>query len=225
MANDRSLSSGSSGRPAQSRLRWLKTLVEWVLGLVAAGLVLPIVGAAAVALALTDGLPVLYVQQRIGRGGRAFRLLKIRSMKRNSLTVTEMGQVTSDHHLVTRLGRILRRTKVDELPQLVNVLKLEMALVGPRPTVLEHVQRYDAFQRRRLEVRPGLTGWAQVNGNATLTWEERIMLDVWYVDHWSLLLDARIIVKTVGVIFRGERRKERAIQEARDYALRVAGSR
>ncbi len=178
---------------------------------------LPILVTAAVAVFVEDGRPVLFRQQRSGRGGGTFQVGKFRTMRRHDATPEELGQVFNDHALVTRNGRILRRLKIDELPQLLNVLRGDMSLVGPRPTLPSQVREYSEFQRRRLDVRPGMTGWAQVNGNAALSWTERIALDVWYVDHWTLELDLRIIVMTLGVVVRGERPAPVALKEAREY--------
>jgi lipopolysaccharide/colanic/teichoic acid biosynthesis glycosyltransferase len=139
-------------------------------------------------------------------------------MKVNNLSVAETGQVDSGHPLVTRVGVILRRLKIDELPQLVNVLKGDISLVGPRPATAEHVRGYDAFQLLRLEMRPGLTGWAQINGNARLTWDERIALDIYYIDHWSLALDMVILFATFPVILRGERLHPAALKRALEHA-------
>ena len=181
-------------------------------------LLLPVLAVAAGLILLEDGPPVLYRQSRAGRGGAPFRLLKLRSMRVNELPVSVVGQVRGGHGMVTRVGRVLRRLKLDETPQLVNVLRGEMSVVGPRPTVPEQVAAYDEFQRRRLRVRPGMTGWAQVNGNVELSWDERILLDVWYVDHPSLLLDLKILLRTAWVVAAGERRDTRALEIARAYA-------
>lgn len=164
----------------------------------------PFIGLAVLAARLQDGGPGLFTQRRIGRHGRPFTIYKVRTMAVNDLAVDEVGQVASDHPLVTPVGRLIRRLKIDELPQLVNVLRGEMSLIGPRPTIQEQVDAYDEFQRRRLEVRPGVTGWAQVSGNVSLDWGERIALDVWYVDHRSWVLDAKILLRTVAVVLRGE---------------------
>jgi lipopolysaccharide/colanic/teichoic acid biosynthesis glycosyltransferase len=136
-----------------------------------------------------------------------------------------MGQVRHDHHLVTRVGAVIRRFKIDELPQLLNVLAGDMTLIGPRPTIREQVERYDAWQRRRLDARPGLSGWAQVNGNTELSWEERIALDVWYIDHWSPWLDLKILARTLGVVARGEQRNAAAVAAGEAHAKRAAGLR
>jgi lipopolysaccharide/colanic/teichoic acid biosynthesis glycosyltransferase len=162
----------------------------------------------------TAGGPAFFSQVRAGRCGHPFRLYKFRSLVVNEADPTRMGKVGSDHCLVTPAGRIMRRFKIDELPQLWNVLKGEMSLVGPRPTLLEQVASYTPLQCRRLEVLPGLTGWSQVNGNTELSWDERIRLDIWYVDHFSFLLDLQILLMTADVISKGERIRRRALVEA-----------
>jgi undecaprenyl phosphate N,N'-diacetylbacillosamine 1-phosphate transferase len=195
-----------------------------IVGAAAALLVLaPFVVVAAILIVVEDGRPVLYRQRRAGRGDRAFEVFKLRTMRVNSAAVAELGQVHGDHPLVTRAGRWLRRLKLDEILQLVNVLRGDMSLVGPRPTVPEQTAAYGDFERRRLTVRPGLTGWAQVNGGVAYSWPERIHLDVWYVDHASLLLDCKILAMTVAVIARGDRRNEPALRAALVHAERRYG--
>jgi len=201
--------------------RWMDVVVA---GLVIV-LSLPVAIVTAVLILLEDGRPVFFRQLRAGRDGRPFYLLKFRSMRVNSVRPETVGIVGGNHPLVTKVGRIIRRTKVDELPQLLNVLIGEMSLVGPRPTLLEQVQEYDAVQRRRLATCPGLTGWAQVHGNTRLTWNERILLDVWYVDNWSLWLDIVTLWKTVGVVIGGERPDNRVLEEAKRHAGSPCGSR
>ena len=196
----------------------LKRGADVVLAAAALVLAAPLMLATALLILLEDGRPVLYTQRRAGRHGRAFRMLKFRSMRVNDVPVEVLGPIGEDHPLVLRTGRIIRRFKIDELLQLVNVLRGDMSLVGPRPTIPEQVERYGPFERRRLLVRPGLTGWAQVNGNVHLGWPERIVLDVWYVDHWSLLLDARILLRTLSVVLLGERPNELALHEALAHA-------
>lgn len=181
-------------------------------------LVAPVLLLAALVILLEDGRPVIFRQVRVGLRGRVFELLKLRTMRRNSLPVVAVGQVTSDHQLLLRSGRWLRRLKVDELPQLLNVLRGDMSLVGPRPTVPEQVAAYSEFERRRLEVPAGMTGWAQIHGNVALSWEERILLDVWYVDHRSIPLDFRILFRTAGVLLLGERTDPAALTQARNHA-------
>ena len=196
----------------------LKRGVDLGSALVALILLSPLLLLSAVFVYLEDRGPILFTQERVGQGGRSFRVFKFRSMQVNSTPVEEMGQVREDHPMVTRTGRVLRRLKIDELPQLLNVLRGDMSLVGPRPTIREQVERYDAYERRRLSAFPGVTGWAQINGNTRLEWSERILLDVWYVEHWSFWLDMKILVQTIQVILRGEQRNEAALLEAMRYA-------
>jgi lipopolysaccharide/colanic/teichoic acid biosynthesis glycosyltransferase len=156
----------------------------------------PLLLIAAVAIKLGSPGPVLYRQLRVGKGGAEFELLKLRTMVQGSDPVGVGVAIARDDPRVTAAGRFLRRTSVDELPNLVNVLRGEMAIVGPRPTIPAQVEDYTPRQHRRHEVRPGLTGWAQVQGRARIPWEERIELDVEYVERRGLWLDLRILAKT-----------------------------
>jgi lipopolysaccharide/colanic/teichoic acid biosynthesis glycosyltransferase len=163
----------------------------------------PVLAAAALAVKLGDGGPVLYRQSRVGKDGRDFELLKLRTMVVGAESMGAGFAVEKGDPRITPAGRLLRKLSIDELPQLWNVVRGDMSLIGPRPTLRYQVERYDGRQRRRLEVRPGLTGWAQVNGRATLPWAERIELDVWYVDHRSWRVDLVILLKTPLALFRG----------------------
>ena len=155
---------------------------------------LPVLLLIAAMIRLAMGRPVLFVQPRPGRGGRIFRLMKFRTMS----TALERDPQTPDGvPRVTALGRILRRTSLDELPQLWNVLRGDMSLIGPRPLLVEYLPLYSPEQNRRHEVRPGITGWAQVNGRNALSWEDKFRLDVWYVDHQSFGLDVKILSLTL----------------------------
>lgn len=154
----------------------------------ALALTAPALGAAALAVRALMGTPVLFRQARPGRGDQLFTVYKLRTM------TTGQG---SDAARLTPLGKLLRATSLDELPQLWNVLKGDMSLVGPRPLLVSYLPRYSSEQRRRHDVLPGITGWAQINGRNTVTHEEKFRLDVWYVDHWSLALDARILATTL----------------------------
>ena len=175
------------------------------LALAALGLLVgaPIVAVAAVAIKLTSRGPVIYRQQRVGREGQAFEVYKLRTMRMGADPVGVGTPVLEDDPRVTRVGRFLRRFSLDEIPNLVNVLLGEMAIVGPRPTLAAQVELYTPSQLRRLEVKPGLTGWAQVNGRAGIPWEERIELDVWYVDNRSPRLDLRILGRTFRMLTTG----------------------
>ena len=151
---------------------------------------------------LEDRGPVLFRQTRVGKDGADFELLKLRSMVVDAERQGAGFAVDRGDARITRVGRVIRRTSIDELPQLWNVVRGDMSVIGPRPTLRYQVERYTERQRRRLEVLPGLTGWAQIHGRTTLPWAERIELDVWYVEHWSLRLDARILWRTIGQMTR-----------------------
>lgn len=189
----------------------IKRLLDLLIAATALILTGPLLAVAALAIVVESGWPVIYRHTRVGRDGRSFDLLKLRTMVRGAESIGSGLVVERDDPRITRVGRLLRRTSIDELPNLVNVLRGEMSIVGPRPTVLSQVKQYDDRQLRRLEVRPGLTGWAQVNGRSALPWSERIELDLWYVDHRGTALDLRIIARTAWLLvtgaglYRGER--------------------
>jgi len=163
----------------------------------------PVLALAALAVKLEDGGPVLYRQTRVGRDGADFQLLKLRTMVVGAETLGAGLAVNRGDPRITRVGRLLRKLSLDELPQLWNVVCGEMSVIGPRPTLRYQVEQYDERQRRRLDVKPGVTGWAQVNGRASLPWAERIELDVWYVEHRSPLLDLKILARTPFALFSG----------------------
>jgi lipopolysaccharide/colanic/teichoic acid biosynthesis glycosyltransferase len=169
----------------------------------------PVMLAIAAWIRLETGPPVLFSQPRVGRNGRVFRMHKFRTMVQNAIALNRERTISDDPfgHLpddprITRSGRFLRRTSLDELPQLVNVVRGEMSLVGPRADIVEQVANYTDSDRRRLAVKPGITGWAQVNGRDSIPWPKRFELDAWYVENWSLALDARIVLMTVLDLFR-----------------------
>jgi lipopolysaccharide/colanic/teichoic acid biosynthesis glycosyltransferase len=163
----------------------------------------PILGAAALATKLGDGGPVFYRQRRVGRDGAEFELLKLRTMEVGAEHKGAGFAVNEGDPRITPIGKLLRRLSLDELPQLWNVVRGDMSLVGPRPTLAYQVERYTPHQRRRLEVKPGITGWAQIHGRARLPWDERIELDVWYVEHRSPWLDLKILARTPLALFAG----------------------
>jgi lipopolysaccharide/colanic/teichoic acid biosynthesis glycosyltransferase len=156
----------------------------------------PVLLIAALAIVLEDGGSVLYRQRRVGKDGEEFELLKLRTMVVGAEKFGAGLAVNKGDPRITRVGRVLRRLSLDELPQLWNVLRGDMSLIGPRPTLAYQVERYTPRQRMRLAVKPGITGWAQVNGRARLPWAERIELDVWYVEHRSAWLDLKILART-----------------------------
>jgi lipopolysaccharide/colanic/teichoic acid biosynthesis glycosyltransferase len=163
----------------------------------------PLLAVAAIAVKLEDGGPVVYRQTRVGKDGVDFELLKLRTMIVGAEHHGTGFAVNEGDARITRAGRILRKLSLDELPQLWNVVRGDMSVIGPRPTLRYQVEKYTERQRRRLEVKPGITGWAQIHGRATLPWAERIELDVWYVEHRSPLLDLRILLRTPLALFGG----------------------
>jgi len=175
-----------------------------LLAALALAILSPVLLIAAIAIKLSSRGPVVYRQRRVGRDGREFEMWKLRTMVQGSDPVGVGKVVYRDDPRVTAPGRLLRRTSLDEIPNFVNVLRGEMAIVGPRPTIKAQVDDYTPHQKRRHEVLPGITGWAQVQGRAGIPWEERIELDVWYVDHRSVALDARILAKTIWLVLTGQ---------------------
>jgi len=188
--------------------RRVQLAVKHALDRVVAGLLLILLSPLLILLSglivLDAGWPPLFVQERVGRGGRVFCIYKFRTMVRDAVRQDLGTTVGEADPRIMRVGSWLRTWSMDELPQLVNILKGDMSLVGSRPTTAYQAAHYNDAQRRRLEMKPGLTGWAQVNGRNALPWNRRIELDVWYVDHFSLWLDVRIVCRTVGVVFRRE---------------------
>ncbi len=176
-----------------------KRTFDLALALAGAVLCAPLMAALAGVILLLDGRPVMFDQPRPGRDGRVFRLFKFRTM-----TPGTPGRPDLDAARITRLGKVLRATSLDELPALVNVIIGDMSLVGPRPLLVEYLPRYTPEQARRHSVRPGITGWAQINGRNAISWEQKFALDVWYVDNASLALDIRILFRTVGKVLRRE---------------------
>jgi lipopolysaccharide/colanic/teichoic acid biosynthesis glycosyltransferase len=181
----------------------LPRIFDILIAALALALLSPLLAIAAIAIKLGSRGPAIYRQPRIGRAGVEFELFKLRTMVLGSDPVGVGTVVTREDPRVTRAGRLLRRTSLDEVPNLVNVLRGEMAIVGPRPTIAAQVDDYSDRQRRRHEVRPGITGWAQVQGRAGIPWEDRIELDIWYVDNRSAALDLRILLLTAGLLVTG----------------------
>jgi len=178
-----------------------KRLVDLILTVFALGLFSPVLVVIAFLVRVRLGSPVLFRQQRPGLRGRPFILLKFRTM---TDARDADGNLLPDEQRLTSFGRFLRRTSMDELPELLNVLKGDMSLVGPRPLLMQYLDRYTSEQMRRHEVKPGITGWAQINGRNALSWEDKFALDVWYIDHLSLWLDLRIILLTIWKVLRRE---------------------
>ena len=177
------------------RCNWLKRTIDIIAAIVGLIVLAPILIVVAAAVRFSIGAPVLFRQTRPGLGGKPFVMFKFRTM---AYATFGDNQDRSDKERLTRLGRFLRATSLDELPELWNVLRGQMSLVGPRPLLEKYLELYTPFQARRHEVKPGITGWAQINGRNAITWEERFELDVWYVDNWSIALDIRILLATAG---------------------------
>ncbi len=179
----------------------MKRLFDFIVALLLSILLLPVVLMVALLIIVTMGWPVLFIQQRPGIGGKPFCIYKFRTM---NTVYDENGVELPDQARITRTGQLLRKLSLDELPQLFNVLKGELSIVGPRPLLMEYLPLYTADQARRHDVLPGITGWAQVNGRNAISWEERFELDIWYVDNQSFCLDMKIILMTLGKLFKSD---------------------
>lgn len=181
--------------------RGIKRLLDLGLSLLGLVVLSPVLLMTWILVRVKLGSPAIYTQERPGKNGKIFTLYKFRTM---TDSVDENGNIKPDEERMTVFGRKLRSTSLDELPELWNIFRGDMSLVGPRPLLVRYLDRYTAEQARRHDVRPGLTGWAQVNGRNAISWEQRFEMDVWYVDNWSLLLDLKIIVKTFATVFKRE---------------------
>jgi undecaprenyl phosphate N,N'-diacetylbacillosamine 1-phosphate transferase len=182
----------------------IKNILDKIAALCAIVLLSPVFLILAILIKLDSSGQVFFVQERVGKNGVLFQSIKFRSMVDRAFEKGLGSNIKQDDERITRMGKFLRTWSLDELPQIINVLSGDMSIVGPRPTLPYQVDLYDDFQRRRLLVKPGITGWAQVNGRNAISWEQRIKLDVWYVDNWSLRLDALILAKTITVVIRKE---------------------
>jgi lipopolysaccharide/colanic/teichoic acid biosynthesis glycosyltransferase len=191
-------------------MRALKVVIDRVVAAIALVLLSPALAAIAVWIWIDDGRPALIAQVRAGKNGRPFRMLKFRTMVNDAIEVgkrlglEDPWGIVPDDPRITRSGRFLRRTSLDELPQLINVLKGEMSVVGPRPDLVDQVANYSESDGRRLAVLPGITGWSQIHGREEIGWPERFEQDAWYVENWSLRLDARIVLTTFAQFFRSQ---------------------
>lgn len=181
----------------------IKRILDFVFAFVILIILSPIMFFSAIGIKIESKGSIFFTQERVGTGKRIFKLYKFRSMKKDEKAERSFD-FTKDKQRITKLGKILRRTKIDELPQLINVLKGDMSLVGPRPTVKIQVDKYSEHEMQRLQVTPGMTGLAQVNGNTALSWDERIEYDIYYVQNISFIMDIRIIMKTVVIVLFGE---------------------
>lgn len=178
-----------------------KTLFDYIIVLLSAPGWLLLIGLTAIAVRVKLGKPVFFKQSRSGKDGQEFVLIKFRSMTDER---DEAGILLPDEKRLPRFGKFLRSSSLDELPEMINILKGEMSLIGPRPLLVRYLDRYDDFQKRRLEVKPGISGWAQINGRNDTNWDDRFSNDVWYVDNLGLLLDIKIIASTISKVFKRE---------------------
>jgi lipopolysaccharide/colanic/teichoic acid biosynthesis glycosyltransferase len=201
-----------------ARIPRLKRILDLVITLPGLVLLSPILVTLAVLVRLKLGSPVLFRQQRPGFLGQPFTMYKFRSMNEAR---DAQGNLLPDNLRLTRFGRFLRSYSLDELPELFNVLRNEMSLVGPRPLLMQYIPRYTPEQMRRHHLRPGITGWAQINGRNAITWEDKFQMDVWYVDNWSLGLDLRILWQTLGKVIR----REGIIPPGQEISAEFMGSR
>lgn len=179
----------------------IKGMFDFILSLILLLLLAPLFLIIALAIKMDSRGSIFFIQERVGKDRKLFRIYKFRTMVENAVNMGS-GYLTEEKDpRITRIGGILRKTSLDELPQLINILKGEMSFIGPRPTLLYQVEQYDDYQLQRLKTKPGVTGWAQVNGRNSISWPERIELDVYYVNNYSLLLDFKILLKTFKVVF------------------------
>ena len=178
-----------------------KRVFDILVSIVVLVLLSPILLIISILLLAIEGTPLFFCQDRPGLGGRIFKICKFRTMKDKQ---SPSGENLPDEERITAFGRFLRRTSLDELPELFNVIKGEMSLVGPRPLLVKYLERYSPEQARRHEVLPGITGWAQIHGRNAINWDEKFQLDLWYVAHWSLWLDIRILFNTLWKVISGE---------------------
>lgn len=188
-------------RRDEKSMHLIKRIFDVFFALIAVVLLSPVFIVVSILIVFSDGFPVLFTQIRPGKNGTPFKLHKFRSMKKARNQEIELS---ADGDRITKLGNFLRRTSLDELPELFNVLEGRMSIVGPRPLLMQYLKRYSSEQARRHEVLPGITGWAQINGRNTISWEEKFRLDIWYVDHWTFCLDIKIIFQTVWKVIKGE---------------------
>lgn len=194
----------------------MKRILDIFLSLLAVIILLPLWIIVAIAIFAEDRGPICFRQTRLGQDGILFILYKFRSMRVNQIPPLELGAIKHNHALVTSVGYVIRRFKIDETLQFLNVLKGDMSLVGPRPCLPQSMDSMTTQEKKRFACLPGLTGWAEVNGNVELLWEEQLLLDLWYVENRSLYLDILILLRTIGVVVCGSHRNETALNLARN---------
>jgi lipopolysaccharide/colanic/teichoic acid biosynthesis glycosyltransferase len=181
-----------------------KELFDRIISIIALIILLPYFFIIAILIKLDSKGPIFFLQERAGKNGKIFKIIKFRTMLSGADKITNTSIVPENSPYITRIGKLLRRYSIDELPQLLNVIKGEMSLVGPRPALPYQIKKYSELQKKRLLMKPGITSWAAINGRNKLTWKERIEYDIYYVDNWSMWLDIKIIIKTVIFVIKGE---------------------
>ncbi|MGL5150743.1 MAG: sugar transferase [Clostridium sp.] len=182
-------------------MKTIKRLLDIIISGIALILLSPILIIVSILIAIKLGSPVFFVQERIGKNNKVFKMIKFRTMKN---TTDKSGNLLSDEERLTKFGKTLRSLSIDELPELINIFKGDMSIVGPRPLLVEYLPFYSEEQKKRHDVLPGLTGYAQINGRNSISWTEKFKLDVWYVDNWSLWLDVKIFFSTIMKVFKRE---------------------
>lgn len=185
----------------RKKFLFVKKLFDFMFALIFIIVLVPVFIVLAILIVIDSGYPVFFTQIRIGEKGKPFKIYKFRTMTTDKTSQDAGNIILMDDYRITKIGKYLRKYSVDELPQLINILRGEMSIIGPRPTLEYQVKKYDPRQNKRLDVKPGITGWAQVNGRNNLTWAQKIELDIWYVEHMSLPLDFKILCLTLVVIF------------------------
>lgn len=180
-------------------MRVVKRLIDVICSIAGVVVFFPLLLIVSILVYTRLGSPVFFTQDRVGKNGKIFKMIKFRSMRNSK---DKNGDLLADGKRLTPLGRVLRSTSIDELPELINIVKGDMSLVGPRPLLVEYIERYSERQFKRHDVLPGLTGWAQINGRNIISWEKKFELDVWYVENWSILLDIKIMLMTVIKVFK-----------------------
>jgi len=182
----------------------VKVILDKVFSIIILIILFPLFLIIGILIKLDSKGPVFFIQERAGKDGKIFRAYKLRTMVQGADKITKGVIFGEDNPYITKVGKIIRRTGFDELAQLINVLRGDMSLVGPRPTLPYQIKKYNNIQKKRLSVKPGITGWALINGRNSLTWDKRIELDLWYIKHWSIWLDIKILIFTVYVVIKGE---------------------
>lgn len=179
----------------------IKRLIDFIVSVIVLIILSPIFFLVSVLLLIANNGDIFFIQQRPGKDGKIFKIIKFRTMNSKK---DEKGHLLPDADRLTKIGKIVRKTSLDEIPQLINVIKGDMSIIGPRPLLPNYLNLYNDFQRRRHDVKPGITGWAQVNGRNALSWEKKFEYDVWYVDHISFLIDVKIFLLTIYKVFKSE---------------------